>query len=482
MKRSLRSRADSIPTDRLTALINFLKTNNGARVVLAAHRDNLEYKKRRYENLLTEAERDVSRERELIGLKMPELKRTSKVQGEQDNWLIFESVSRKFIEAQERASIFDAILQRACHRMRALDAELDGQRLSHNLLAALENLYLFRMQPHVVGTVVDVVGAFLKNPALIRSRFLNFMVVGASGTGKTTLASLMARCLACAGMFVEDRVVDAGRAELVAEYEGQTTARTRHFLLSNLDRGVIFVDEAYSITQWSDGKPEAYGAEAVSAMVEFMTRYKGLYCIITAGYEKEMQRYFLATNPGLARRFPYRFALHNMDALQLVHVFKRTLVTEQGKVLPAQAADSGAFLESDAYFTREAWAYLQSLVALSTSGCARMEPEEYDRATNRTYSNTPRFVPHFPHLYTLFENQAGSMTNLAEECVTVLMSQLPFQGSHRSLRGDSLVVEFPRNQPLAVMQQVVRQRVLNSALSSAPVYFSELQVVEQMIH
>ena len=84
-------------------------------------------------------------------------------------------------------------------------------------------------------------------------------------------------------------------------------ARTCNFLISNLDRA-IFVDEAYGLTPWNDGKPEGYGAEAITAMVEFMTQYKGLYCIITAGYEKQMQRY-LDHQPGIARRFLYRFAL-----------------------------------------------------------------------------------------------------------------------------------------------------------------------------
>ena len=87
--------------------------------------------------------------------------------------------------------------------------------------------------------------------------------------------------------------------------------------MANLDRGVVFIDEAYALTQWSDGKPEGYGSEAVSAMVEFMTRYKGLYCLLAAGYEREMTRYFLPTNPGLPRRFPYRFVLHDLTPDEL---------------------------------------------------------------------------------------------------------------------------------------------------------------------
>ena len=99
-----------------------------------------------------------------------------------------------------------------------------------------------------------------------------FGFLGPNGAGKTTLAGVIARCFATAGMFVDDRVVTAGRAEFVAEYEGQTVARTRNFLISNLDGGVIFIDEAYGITQWNEGKPEGYGTEAVTAMVAEMQR------------------------------------------------------------------------------------------------------------------------------------------------------------------------------------------------------------------
>ena len=184
----------------------------------------------------------------------------------------------------------------------------------------------FAAQPHIVASVVDIVGVFLKNPRFLQTKFMNFVMVGAAGTGKTTLAAAIAAVFARAGMFVDDKVVDAGRAEFVGEYEGQTVARTRAFLVSNLDRGVVFIDEAYAITPWQDGKPEGYGSEAATAMVEFMTRYPGLYCIIVAGYEKEMTRYFLTSNEGMSRRFPNKFVLRDMSADDLLTVFKRALL------------------------------------------------------------------------------------------------------------------------------------------------------------
>ena len=465
---------DDAAMHRLAELIGFLRTAAGKRVLRDAHREAMLYKREQYRTLLTEAQADVRRERELVDLKIPDLKRISRVTGDHDNWQIFESVSRKYLEAQDRASIFDALRTRAERRLEQLEETTD-EALTAPLLDALGRLHDFQSQPHIVGTVVDVVGAFLKNPKLVRTKFLNFIVVGAAGTGKTTLAGCMAACFARVGMFVEDRVVPAGRAELVAEYEGQTVARTRHFLVSNLDRGVIFVDEAYGITPWNDGKPESYGSEAVTAMVEFMSRYKGLYCLILAGYEREMQRYFLATNPGLERRFPYRFVMRDLTPVQLVHVFQRTLLTEQALYVPP--AETGEPLASVDYFTAEAWRYLLTVVGLATSGHVEVTPEEYDRATLTTYHNTYRFVPTYPHMHCLFANQAGSMTNLAEECITVLMSCLPFADTAtRRPRGQRS--GLPPQQGVAVMKRVLRRRVVNSAMSSAPLYLRELHAME----
>ncbi len=464
---------------RLKYMITLLETAQGERLVRSAHKETLVYKHEQYSNLLIEAEKDVTKERDLISLKMPELKRTSRVEGEQDNWLIFESISRKYIEAKDRAAAFDSIRARAKAKLEYVESLPEQNTLSVPLSDALKQLLNFRSQSHIVGTVVDIVGSFLKNPNLIRNKFLNFMMVGAAGTGKTTLASVIAKCLASAGMFVDDRVVTAGRAEFVAEYEGQTVARTRHFLISNLDAGVIFVDEAYGITQWNDGKPESYGTEAITAMVEFMSKYKGLYCIITAGYEKEMQRYFLSTNPGLARRFPFRFVLRDLTPYQLTYIFQRTLLTEQGFTLPPGEGQSHEeSLESRSYFSEEAWRYLTLLIAYCTSGHNETIQEEHDRATRQTYKGVQRFSPTYPHMYQLFMNQAGSMTNLAEECVTVLMSHMPFGDATRKPR---VAVTFPRNLSVSVMKRVIRQRIMNSALSKTPSFLRELTFIEQHI-
>ena len=489
------SRASSPPTsprldadaegysNTLKELLSVLQSKEGLKMFKRAYRTNMQYKVARYDDLAVQATREVAHEKALLDLKTPDLKTVASIDGTQDNWAIFETIGKPYMEAKERVAIFEAIRDRAKDKL-AGGIEWPEVRsgdpiyaLRDVLVAALTELTNFSAQAHVVTTVLDIVGAFLKNPQLIQTKFLNFMMVGAAGTGKTTLAKVIANAFAAAGMFVGDKVTEAGRAEFVGEYEGQTVARTRSFLVSHLDRGVVFVDEAYALTQWSNGKPEGYGSEAVTAMVEFMTKYKGLYCLITAGYEKEMTRYFLPTNPGLTRRFPYRFVLRDLSADDLLYVFKRTLLSEQKKEVPLGRA---SFLESEHYFTPEAWDYLRDLVAKCTSGVAEYDAEEYDAGTKRTYKNVRRFTPTYPLLYTLFENQAGSMTNLAEEAVTVLMRTVSFKDTLAvAQKTGGVVTEVSiKTQDESVMRDIVVQRILNSALSESDDYLDELEQVE----
>lgn len=473
--------ADGVPVN-LLELIDVLKKPEGLRMFKASYRENMLYKAEMYGKMERGAGEEVTHEKEIIQLKLPDLKRISGADTS-DNWNIFDKISERYMAAKDQQTTFQRMKALAEDNLsgtmsyddvRSNDAAKD---LRDALVTQLRVLANYSAQAHIVASVVDIVSAFLKNPKLIHTKFMNFMMVGPAGTGKTTIATEIAKTFARAGMFVGDNVAEAGRAEFVGEYEGQTVARTRNFLVSNLDRGVIFVDEAYALTQWNKGKPEGYGSEAVTAMVEFMTKYKGLYCLIVAGYEKEMTRYFLPTNPGLTRRFPYRFVLRDMSPKDLIRAFQRHLLKEQGIATPL---DNKSRYDSEDYFSASAWRYLQSLSELCTQGDVTYIPEEEDTSTNKVYYNVRHFEPRFPLMYTLFENQAGSMTNLAEEAVLLLMRSVSFKTAVavQQRTGGIARAAIPPEQPPEVMREIIVQRIYNSALSDAPEYLAELERVE----
>ena len=457
-----------------------------------AYRENMLYKVRRYGEMQERAEFLAAQEEQVIRVKRPRLKAAAGLDPDDraDNWSIFDSISASYREARDRASQFEAIKERAQERVRggmAFDHVLERDDPAHGyrdeLVAALECLSNFAAQAHIVERVVDMVASFLKNPRLFQRRMMNLIFMGGAGTGKSMISAAIGEVFARAGMFVGDKLVDAGRAELVGQYEGQTVARTRNFLVSNLDAGVaIFIDEAYAITPWHNAKPEGYGSEATTAMVEFMTRYQGLYCIILAGYEREMTRYFLPTNEGLGRRFPYKFVLRDMSAAQLVHVFKRKLQEMQG--LPVPHDGDPAPLESESYFSPEAYGYLERVVHHARQGRVQYVVED-DPATNRRYENVRHFHPRWPLLYDVFQTQAGAMELLAYDALTVLMTTVTFEDAARRRAPRASAVPGAgggvfRRQGVRAMRAVVVHRIQAVALSETERCLEELADVERL--
>jgi SpoVK/Ycf46/Vps4 family AAA+-type ATPase len=471
---------------KLRELLTVLSSPAGLRMFKRAYRENMLYKVRRYEELLARAEREVQDALEVVRIRVPDLKRAAGVVASDttDNWHIFESISGAYQMAKAQASRFEAILNRARDRLTGTMAlervTSDDVAKEHReaLVCALERMSTFAEQAHVVAHVVDMVAAFIKDPRLIRTRLMNFMLMGGAGTGKTTLAGAIGDVFARAGMFVGNDLIEAGRGELVGQYMGETVTKTRNFLVSHLDGGVVFIDEAYGITPWEDGKPESYGTEATTAMVEFMTRYPGLYCIITAGYEREMVRYFLPSNEGLDRRFPHKFVLNTPTAGNMVTIFKRQLLRAQGLPLPGTEEER---LASEAYFHPDAFEYLQRLVEACTDGDTTYV-EQFDSATRRSYRRVRTFTPAWDHMHRLFEHHAGSMTNLADEAVTVLYNTISFKDvvTVQRKRGRNARPHI-RQQPVATMRNVVLQRIRSMALSDTDAVARQFEQVERAV-
>lgn len=475
--------------EQLSALIKVLSSATGLRMYKKAYRENMLYKVTRYEDLLERSQRDVQNAMDLIRIKIPDLKKAASIalSDTTDNWHIFDSISGPYVRAKEQASQFEAILNRARERLTgtmAIDRVTSDDVVKDHrdaLVAALRRLANFSTQPHIVANVVDIVSSFIKDPRLFRTRLMNFMMLGSAGTGKTTIAEAIGDVFAKAGMFVGSALVQAGRGELVGQYMGETVTKTRQFLMGNLDNGVIFIDEAYGITPWEDGKPEAYGTEATTAMVEFMTRFPGMYCIITAGYEQEMIRYFLPANEGLSRRFPNKFVLRTMSPREMVVIFKRQMMRAQGLAPPDGSGCGGEGQGMIDYFTPDAYEYLERIITICTQGEVTYT-DEHDASTRRTYRRVRRFQPAWEYVYRVFEHHAGSMANLADEAITVLYATLSFRDvmTAQKKRGKN-ARPWLRPQDVPIMRRVFVQRIRNMAFSDAPHFLKQLHQVEQLV-
>jgi SpoVK/Ycf46/Vps4 family AAA+-type ATPase len=153
----------------------------------------------------------------------------------------------------------------------------------------------------------------------------HYVFVGNPGTGKTTVARKMGQMFKSLGILNKGHLVEVGRADMVAGYQGQTALKTTEVLNKSLD-GVLFIDEAYQLVE---DPRDSFGKEALETLVAFMENHRDRLCIIVAGYPGPMNQ-FIMQNPGLPSRFSTTLEFDNYSPQEMFDIF--ALMSQERKM------------------------------------------------------------------------------------------------------------------------------------------------------
>ena len=145
----------------------------------------------------------------------------------------------------------------------------------------------------------------------------HLIFTGNPGTGKTTVARILAKIFRELGIISGGKLIEITRSDLVVAEKGQTASKASDKFNSAINN-VLFIDEAYTLINLQD--PDDNGQEAIDELIKYMEDYRDRFIVIVAGYEKEMIT-FINSNQGLKSRFKKNIVFENYNSLELYQIF-----------------------------------------------------------------------------------------------------------------------------------------------------------------
>lgn len=169
----------------------------------------------------------------------------------------------------------------------------------------------------------NIIDLVVFNVQKIKSKqgLLHTIIEGPPGVGKTELGKIIAEVYANLGVIKSNKVKFVKRTDLIGKFVGQSAHMTQE-AIDDADGGVLFIDEAYSLG--APGNEEgsvSYSAECINTLNQNLTENRNKFVCIIAGYKDQLERNFFSFNPGLKRRFPFKFTIDKYTAEELKDIF-----------------------------------------------------------------------------------------------------------------------------------------------------------------
>ena len=202
--------------------------------------------------------------------------------------------------------------------------EYEKEKTMDEIFAELNDLVGLTKVKEMLKDLVNLIE--LKNKTKdelkIKNVNLHMVFLGNPGTGKTTVARIIAEMLYNLKYVKQNKLIEVSSKDLVAEYVGQTAPKTMAVIQKALG-GVLFIDEAYSLAS-GHGQGNSYNEEAIATLIQAMENYRDEIVVIFAGYTKEMQD-FLNANSGIVSRIGYTMEFEDYTTDELIQIFKMNM-------------------------------------------------------------------------------------------------------------------------------------------------------------
>lgn len=213
----------------------------------------------------------------------------------------------------------------------------EQEKSMNEIFADLNNLVGLENIKQVLKDLVDLIELKNKTKDDLKIKDINLHMVflGNPGTGKTTVARIIAEMLYNLKYIKQNKLIEVSSKDLVAEYVGQTAPKTMAVIERALG-GVLFVDEAYSLA-FEEGSGNSFNKEAIATLIQAMENYRDNLVVIFAGYTKEMQA-FLNANSGIVSRIGYTLDFKDYTSEELLKIFEG-MVKKAGFSINKEACD-----------------------------------------------------------------------------------------------------------------------------------------------
>ena len=263
---------------------------------------------------------------------------------------LYNSRDKDFANGRTMRSLFDEICKKQAQRLQFKDiSRLSNSQLMtiededipfdapqevdySECLKKLDGLVGLSAVKKEIGNLAAFLNLQIKRGETNTFQGKHYVFTGNPGTGKTTVARIMADVFKTLGILSRGHLVEADRAKLVAGYSGQTAIKTNQ-LIDTAMGGVLFIDEAYTL---KSGDSDSFGAEAVDTLLKRLEDDRGKFICIVAGYTDQMHD-FIDSNPGLKSRFTQTIHFDDYTPEELTQIFlnladgKNFVIGEQTK-------------------------------------------------------------------------------------------------------------------------------------------------------